>query len=215
MKKALAITGALLAMSSAAMAKTVDLAENYNGVTLSIPAVELENKTAEQKINKAIYEKIEDAKEFVEKNKNMKMELGSSYEIIRDDDKYLTVYLNCSFYPDRAAHPSHMSYGMVFDKETGKQLPLSHFVQLPSLNRMKQFVKYGYFELEAEDGSKLPYNDETFGLEYISDQYILDDKDNIRLLYQRYDLGPYAAGNTYVAIDKFYIDRHGKVLPKG
>ena len=87
MKKALAITGALLAMSSAAMAKTVDLAENYNGVTLSVPAVELENKTAEKKINKAIYEKIEDAKEFVEKHKDMKMELGSSYEIIRDDDR--------------------------------------------------------------------------------------------------------------------------------
>lgn len=215
MKKALAITGALLAMSSAAMAKTVDLAENYNGVTLSIPAVELENKAAEKKINRAIYEKIEDAKEFVEKYKEMKMELGSYYEILRDDDKYLTVFLNCSFYPDRAAHPSHMSYGMVFDKKTGKQLPISHFVQLPSLSRMKQFVKYGYFELEDEGGNELPYNDEVFGLEYISDQYILDDKDNIRLLYQRYDLGPYAAGNTYINIDKFYIDRHGKVLPKG
>lgn len=215
MKKALAITGALLAMSSAAMAKTVDLAEDYNGVTLNIPAVELENKEAEKKINKAIYEKIEDAKDFVEKNKKMKMELGSYYEILRDDDKYLTVYLNCSFYPDRAAHPSHMSYGMVFDKKTGKQLPVSHFVQLPSLSRMKQFVEYGYFDLEAVDGSKLPYNDDTFALEYISDQYLLDDKDNIRLLYQRYDLGPYAAGNTYVVIDKGYIDRHGKVLPKG
>lgn len=215
MKKVLAVTGALLAMSSAAMAKTVDLAENYNGVTLSIPAVELENKAAEQKINKAIYAKIEDAKEFVEKHKDMKMELGSYYEVLRDDDKYLTIYLNCSFYPDRAAHPSHMSYGMVFDKKTGKQLPLSHFVQLPSLNRMKQFVKYGYFDLEAADGSKLPYNDKIFGLEYISDQYLLDDTDNIRLLYQRYDLGPYSAGNTYVAIDKMYIDRHGKVLPKG
>ena len=215
MKKVLAVTGALLAMSSAAMAKTVDLAENYNGVTLSVPAVELENKAAEQKINKAIYAKIEDAKEFVEKHKDMKMELGSYYEVLRDDDKYLTIYLNCSFYPDRAAHPSHMSYGMVFDKETGKQLPLSHFVQLPSLNRMKQFVKYGYFDLETADGSKLPYNDKIFGLEYISDQYLLDDTDNIRLLYQRYDLGPYSAGNTYVAIDKMYIDRHGKVLPKG
>lgn len=215
MKKVLAVTGALLAMSSAAMAKTVDLAENYNGVTLSVPAVELENKAAEQKINKAIYAKIEDAKEFVEKHKDMKMELGSYYEVLRDDDKYLTIYLNCSFYPDRAAHPSHMSYGMVFDKKTGKQLPLSHFVQLPSLNRMKQFVKYGYFDLEAADGSKLPYNDKIFGLEYISDQYLLDDTDNIRLLYQRYDLGPYSAGNTYVAIDKMYIDRHGKVLPKG
>lgn len=215
MKKVLAVTGALLAMSSAAMAKTVDLAENYNGVTLSVPAVEMENKAAEQKINKAIYAKIEDAKEFVEKHKDMKMELGSYYEVLRDDDKYLTIYLNCSFYPDRAAHPSHMSYGMVFDKKTGKQLPLSNFVQLPSLNRMKQFVKYGYFDLEAADGSKLPYNDKIFGLEYISDQYLLDDTDNIRLLYQRYDLGPYSAGNTYVAIDKMYIDRHGKVLPKG
>lgn len=215
MKKVLAVTGALLAMSSVAMAKTVDLAENYNGVTLSVPAVEMENKAAEQKINKAIYAKIEDAKEFVEKHKDMKMELGSYYEVLRDDDKYLTIYLNCSFYPDRAAHPSHMSYGMVFDKKTGKQLPLSHFVQLPSLNRMKQFVKYGYFDLEAADGSKLPYNDKIFGLEYISDQYLLDDTDNIRLLYQRYDLGPYSAGNTYVAIDKMYIDRHGKVLPKG
>ena len=215
MKKALVITGALLTLSSAAMAKTVDLAENYNGVILSIPAIELENKAAEKKINKAIYEKIEDAKDFVEKNKAMKMELGSSYEVLRDDDKYLTVYLNCSFYPDRAAHPSHLSYGMVFDKETGKQLPVSYFVDLPSLYRMRQFVKYGYFELEAVDGSKLPYSDETFGLEYISDQYLLDDNDNIRLLYQRYDLGPYAAGNTYIAIDKEYVDRHGKVLPKG
>lgn len=215
MKKTLAITGALLALSSATMAKTVDLAENYNGVTLSIPAVVLENKGAEAKINEAIYAKVEDAKKFVEENKNIKIELGSSYEILRDDNQYLTVYLNCSVYPEKAAHPSHVSYGMVFDKETGKQLPLTHFVQLPSVNRVKQFVKYGYFDLEAADGSKVPYNDEMFGLEYISDQYVLDAEDNIRLLYQRYDLAPYAVGNTYVAIDKGYMDRHGNVLPKG
>ena len=215
MKKALAITGVLLAMSSAAMAKTVEVTENYGSNILRIPAVELENKGAEKRINKAIYEKIEDAKDFAEKHKEAKMEIGSAYEILRDDDKYLTVFMDCSFFPYRAAHPMHTTYGMVFDKKTGKQLPVNHFVELPSLKRMEQFVEMGYFQLEAKDGTKLPYNEESFSLEYISDQFILDDKDNIKLVYQHYDLAPYAVGETYVNIDKEYIDRHGRWLSKG
>ncbi|EJW90753.1 secreted protein, partial [gut metagenome] len=49
MKKALAITGALLVMSSAAMAKTVEVQEHFGNGVLRIPTVELENEAAAKK----------------------------------------------------------------------------------------------------------------------------------------------------------------------
>lgn len=205
----------LTVMASSCFAHVFDRVEQYKGNELKIPQVAgIEAKAAKQ-INSYIVKNVaSDAKKFIDKHG---AEGGTAWlytTVLRDDDKYLSLRIASASYFKGAVHPTAYVFCLVFDKETGKKLPLSHFVNVPSAAVLEENVRNNVFKFYAS-GDTLLELEASSHITHISEQYTLDTNDNLDLYYQQYELGPYAIGSPYVRLDKEYVDHNGSVLPKG
>ena len=205
----------LTVMASSCFAHVFDRVEQYKGNELKIPQVAGIKAKAAKQINSYIVKNVaSDAKKFIDKHG---AEGGTAWlytTVLRDDDKYLSLRIASASYFKGAVHPTAYVFGLVFDKETGKRLPLSHFVNIPSAAVLEENVRNNVFKFYAS-GDTLLELEASSHITHVSEQYTLDANDNLDLYYQQYELGPYAIGSPYIRLDKEYVDHNGSVLPKG
>lgn len=190
-------------VSSASVYEETDSAINY---TMSYPMVYLDhNQEAQDRINSDIYNYIG---AFRTDYYNGKFVNGFfKYEVKYEDDDVLSLMIiDYRYYG--GAHGLEKGIGLNYSKKTGQRLPLPYFVRLrpgdiskvfslPIYNRRNQHIPYRI----TKDFT--PYTKEHKG---ITDNFYLMGNGAIALIYQPYELAPYASGITHIVISAKYVD---------
>lgn len=190
-------------VSSASVYEEKDSAINY---TMSYPMVYLDhNQDAQDRINSDIYNYIG---AFRTDYYDGKFVNGFfKYEVKYEDDDVLSLMIiDYRYYG--GAHGLEKGIGLNYSKKTGQRLPLPYFVRLrpgdiskvfslPIYNRRNQHIPYRI----TKDFT--PYTKEHKG---ITDNFYLMGNGAIALIYQPYELAPYASGITHIVISAKYVD---------
>lgn len=206
---------ALTMLSNNCLAQVIDRVEVYKDNELRIPQVAGIEAGAAKKINDYIIKNVaSDAKKFIDRHGAEGGKAWLYTTVMRDDEQYLSLRIASASYFKGAAHPNAYVFGLVFDKTTGKKLPLKYFVEMPRKDHLEGYVRSYVFKLYSSANVQIEL-EQSSHITHISNEFTLDNTDNIDLYYQQYELGPYAVGSPYIRLDKEYVDRNGHVLPKG
>lgn len=190
-------------ISSASVYEEKDSAINY---TMSYPMIYLDhNQEAQDRINSDIYNYIG---AFRTDYYDGKFVNGFfKYEVKYEDDDVLSLMIiDYRYYG--GAHGLEKGIGLNYSKKTGQRLPLPYFVRLrpgdiskvfslPIYNRRNQHIPYRI----TKDFT--PYTKDHKG---ITDNFYLMGNGAIALIYQPYELAPYASGITHIVISAKYVD---------
>ena len=134
-------------------------------------------------------------------DENMMFSLNIDANIIRNDDKYLVLSVMDSVYLG-GAHGTYYESGINIDKKSGKILELDDIIEHKNdlYNYIKKYLK------EHDDGDYMPDYEQCIDMYKTGDNdaklQFLIDKDSVKVIFQIYDIKPYASGITYVPIDK-------------
>ena len=117
-----------------------------------------------------------------------------SYDVKANTDEVFSVVIHCSTMFKGAAHPTTYSYGLTFDHNGN----LIHFMDI--IQEDKKFGKNIYTEknlynaILAQAGDRI-FNDSIIPLKAdFPKEFYLDSDKNLHLLFQQYEIAPYAAG---------------------
>lgn len=201
MKKVLSIAAMLLMFSATALAAIENVQESYN-LKLNFPVVTLVDQDAQEEINTYIGKKIKDyKKDFSAHNY---AEASVDYAVKYEDDNYLSLTFTYWWYYPRAAHGMYDTTGVVFDKHTGKAVPLKCFAKALSAKKLDTQIRSG--ELQLLDTNLQPIGLQDFWrVEHVSSDYYLDADKNVYLIYQPYELAAYVHGNTYIKLPADFL----------
>lgn len=192
-----------LSLVSASVYEETDSAINY---TMSYPIVYLDhNQEAQDRINSDIYNYIGAFRTDYYDGKFINGFF--KYEVKYEDDDVLSLMIiDYRYYG--GAHGLEKGIGLNYSKKTGQRLPLPYFVRLrpgdiskvfslPIYNRRNQHIPYRI----TKDFT--PYTKDHKG---ITDNFYLMGNGAIALIYQPYELAPYASGITHIVISAKYVD---------
>ncbi len=197
MKKLYLITALLLMFCATACAAITNVQENHH-LKIDYPVITLADQDAQETINYFISKRNAAFKKDFSKHNYA--EAAVTYDVKYEDDDYLAITFTYWWYYDRAAHGMYDTTGVVFDKHTGKIVPLKKFMQPISAKQLDTKIRCG--ELELYNGSMQPIDlMDGWGVEHVSNSYYIDADKNVYLIYQPYELACYAAGNTYIKIN--------------
>lgn len=168
------------------------------------PIVSITNKDAQAKINETIQ------KDFSEKrydNKEYDDAIAYlNYEVKYEDDDYLSIVITDYVYHDHAAHGMSYVNGIVFDKHTGNKIPLSYFLRVKNMEQIYTGIESGelkFFNGSMEETEYIP----SFKTLFMSDSYYLGGNGSLYVIFQPYELGPYAYGATRVYFSREAVDK--------
>ncbi len=185
--------------------------------------IEAMNDTAKDKINSEIQKVVTDFSQRIkDRNDHGEQVTGFvSYDVKNDTDNMLavdtvdgghikynvemnekgvfSVLLNCSEMLKEAAHPNTYTYGLNFDKD-GNLITLQQVIES---NENLYTVENLQKSIIAQVHDKLldPSNIDKDIIEF-PHQFYLDKDDNLHVLFQRYEIAPYAAGLIDIVINK-------------
>lgn len=199
MKRILGILTCLLIFAStvfAADASIENRKSTYN-FQVNYPYITLENKEAANEINRFINKKIQ-AYRKVYNNHNYTLGI-LDYELKYEDDNFLSIVFTYWWYYQNAAHGMYNTSGIVFDKHTGKLVNLKHFVPELNVRNLKRMINDGKLTIYNTNNKPITLA-EPFALDRVSHSYYIDADKTVYLIYQPYELAPYAQGNTYIKI---------------
>ena len=189
----------------------VEKGKTYQNITYSY--LEYKNNSAMQKAfdelnkeSKDAAEKFrEDNKQYVRDyikdtgNKDAEYAYNSDMTFTHHGDKYLSIVEN-TYINTMGAHPITIVKGHTYDIETGKKLALDDFVN--DKEELKKYIKD--WIAKQEDGMFFPEaNNVVDG--YFVGEYDLQFAiygDEFRVIFQQYDIAPYAAGIIEINVDK-------------
>ena len=185
LKKALVLgaVGAMLAVPG--YAKVVTGSQSDANLDLKYPLVYTDNNYAQQAINTDMYY-----------NKHV-YQVAQSYKVTYEDSQVVSILLTTYYYNAGAVHGMYKTKGLVYDKITGQRIPLYNYVKIANAEQLDRGLRS--YVLDYYTGShtksRIPQG---WSVTYVTDNYCLRGKGNIDLVYQPYELGPYASGTTYI-----------------
>lgn len=179
----------------ASVATNTDNGTNYK---MSYPIVYTNNKAVQDKINQDIYHYIAAFRDDYNAGKFYKG--WFSYEVKLENDDYVSLTIKDSRYNMGAAHGHPYVRGIVYDKHTGRKVPLSHFLRI-TLADLKRF--YGS-HLYDRAGNKIKGWDH--GLREVTEDYYLLGNGGIALIYHTYALSSYRDGATTIRLSLEEVD---------
>ena len=199
MKRILGILTFLLIFASTAFAADASIENRKSTYNFQVnyPYITLENKEAANEINRFINKKIQ-AYRKVYNNHNYTLGI-LDYELKYEDDNFLSIVFTYWWYYQNAAHGMYNTSGIVFDKNTGKLVNLKHFVPELNVRNLKRMVQDGKLTIYNTNNKPITLA-EPFALDRVSHSYYIDSDKSVYLIYQPYELAPYASGNTYIKI---------------
>ena len=181
----------------ASVGTNTDRGVNYE---MSYPIVYTNNKAIQDKINQDIYHYIAAFRDDYNAGKFYKG--WFSYELKLETDDYISLTITDSRYNMGAAHSREFVCGVVYDKHTGKKLPLSHFLKV-TVADLKNFYRGHLYD---SSGNKINGWAEGFGSNKVSDDYYLLGNGGIALIYQPYALDAYAYGATTIRLTREEVE---------
>ena len=171
-----------------------------NGVNyeMSYPIVYTNNKAVQDKINQDIYHYIAAFRDDYNAGKFYKG--WFSYKLKFENDDYVSLTITDSRYVMKAAHPNAFVRGVVYDKHTGRKLPLSHFLKI-TVADLKWFYDNHLYNSSGKkiDGWK-------WGSNEVSENYYLLGNGGIALIYQKYQLSNGADGATTIRLTREEVE---------
>lgn len=159
------------------------------------PVVSVDNILVKSRINKQINKIIDEYECKVQKdNTHGYPETGMvSYEIKANNSKVLSMIINCSTMNEKAAHPNTYTFGLTFDQE-GNLVQLSQVINETSVQGHSKDYSVDHLNkmIKAQMGDKLyPFFTD---VKEFPKEFYLDDNLDLHVLFQRYDIAPYAVG---------------------
>lgn len=198
-KKTLLGLAMCVAISGTAMAAVTEKVETGDNFKFTYPVFSFENQKAETKANSFISKEVDKTAKLL--RNPMYREVATSYEVINENDDFVSVTFTSYNYTG-GAHGMSTTYGVVFDKETGKRVPYTHFTDKVNAKQLKEDILEGkvkVFTADLKTESKAPFLQDYKAFK-VSKNYIVDKDGHVYLMYQPYELDSYAAGVTYVQI---------------
>lgn len=198
LKKICAALLLVLSLTSTALAEELLRQETVQNFHLSYPVVSSPQEKVAARIEKDLTKLMADF---------MRPYLGEAGvegyitgHIAYEEEKYVAVELDLSYYFQGAAHPTHTARGLVYDRQRGKRMKPQDFCQLPKVGDLDTLLRQGSLPLLSKSGARLPL--EVFiSAQRLSEDFIID-ADTVKLVYSPYELAPYAAGTTYVVLPR-------------
>ena len=177
--------------------------ENHtdNGVNyeMSYPIVYTNNKAAQDRINQDIYHYIAAFRDDFNAGKFYKG--WFSYKVRLENNEYVSLTIKDMRYNMGAAHANHVVYGLVYDKNTGRRLPLSHFLKI-TVNDLRYF--YGG-HLYSEGGEKIE-NLNWSAPERVPEDYFLLGNGGVALIYGVNELYSSSSGATTIRLNREEVE---------
>ena len=213
MKKFLILTAFLVLQIStvfASVEKHIDKQINYE---MEYPIVYTKNQAAQNKINQDIYKYIAAFRNDYSAGKFYQGNF--SYKVKFEDSNYISLTITDFRVPIKsmlAAQDYYIVYGIVYDKNSGKKLPLSNFVKI-TLQDLK--FLYSSDEVYSEDSNGVYLNnvgDKVTGWDSentpsrVSEDYYLLGNGGIALVYHKYELSAGMSGPTTIRLTAEQID---------
>lgn len=165
----------------------------------SYPIVNITNKFAQHSINQQIKHMVFSSPAFNKEaqNPDVHADYSFSFEVKYEDQDYLSLTLTDYVYLEGAAHGMYNVEGMVFDKHTGKRIPLDYFLNVKDMNLFYAGLKSGILKFYSGDMQKATYSP-GFYTDKMSDSYYLGGDGSLYVIFQPYVLGPFSDGATKV-----------------
>ena len=203
-KKTLFALGLCLAVSARAFAAVTEKVETGNKYKVSYPVFTLKNEKAAQRINDDILRIVTETKELAKSTDPVYVAVGTNYEIISENDKYINIILT-SWDNLGGAHGMYYDMGIVYDAKSGKRLPYTKFAKKITAEDLYDGIANGQLKVYCSDlttESEAPFLKCFKKNEFnVSKHYILKDG-KVYLMYPPYELDCYAVGKTYVELPK-------------
>ncbi|WP_196605208.1 RsiV family protein [Pectinatus haikarae] len=164
------------------------------------PIVRTADFDASYKINKDIELYLADMRAAFDSSDDVTSSF--SYKLHYEDSQTLSLTFNEYRYHDHAAHGSYYIHGAVYDKTTGEQVPLEHYLVFTP-QQLQESIDNNTAKIYGGDGTASLSADEISKITYIpADYYLLKRPDGmyIGLLYPPYELAPWAAGIIHIVL---------------
>ena len=163
------------------------------------PTVDADNVLIKSRINSQIEKIVNKYIDYTAKqNKDGYPVTGFvSYDIRANNANFFSLTIDCSSMPKGAAHPNTYTYRLTFDNE-GNVISFNQFIkenQVSGKDKDLYTVSNLTKEVMAQVGDRL-YNSDIIPLDITAfpEEFYIDDDGNLHVLFQRYEIAPYAAG---------------------
>ena len=197
-KKTLLALSLCLAVSASAFAAVTEKVETGNKYKVSYPVFTLKNEKAAQRINDDILRIVTETKELAKSTDPVYVAVGTNYEIISENDKYINIILT-SWDNLGGVHGMYYDMGIVYDAKSGKRLPYTKFAKKITAEDLYDGIANGQLKVYCSDlttESEAPFLKCFKKNEFnVSKHYILKDG-KVYLMYPPYELDCYAVGTT-------------------
>lgn len=200
MKKIILTLACCAFLSGSAAAKVQPVSEEGLNYDIQYPVVELAAPQVSERINHDIAKYVT---AFRHDFKKGDFTSGATRFAVRyEDDAILSLTLTDYRYMMGAAHGNHTVYGLVYDKATGRRIPLKQMVRLKKAD-LKAAV---YKSLYSLDGDKLDFQSDYYEVSRVPEDYYIDAAGSVYVIFQPYELDCYAVGATVIKFEQAEID---------
>lgn len=117
-----------------------------------------------------------------------------NYDVKANTPNILSVIINCSTMYKGAAHPTTYSYGLSFDNK-GNLITLAQLFAEDKSSGRNLYTNENLHDAVFSQASDKIYNDDIIPLNIkFPTEFYLDENLNLHVLFQQYEIGPYAVG---------------------
>lgn len=199
MFKLLCLTIPLLLCSSFAHGAIHTETENYKGNLLKYPVLSLKKAGIAAKINKDINKQITLLKNDLKDNKGYADKISMSYKVLCENEQQLNILLYSWTYMNGAAHGMYWASGLSYDLKNGQKALVEKLLPNATAKELDSGIRIGRYFLSNSNQKEMQLDD-FWKVESVSKECILNPDGSLTLIYQPYDLAPYAYGNTFITI---------------
>lgn len=190
-----------------------DIENNYTYQQISYPKITIKNNDVLQKSLDELNKQCKTyAEQFKERNKNeirkfikdsgvkeAMYSLDTETSICRNDEKYLSMQMIVNEFL-MGAHGSHYFAGHTYDAKTGKKIKLDDVIT--NREDLKKYL-LEWAKKTNKNNTFFPEYEQTI-VDYCNGdyelQFLLQD-DKVFVIFQHYDIAPYAYGPSFVPLD--------------
>lgn len=169
-----------------------EITENF--IQGKYPVVQNSNILVKSKINNEINKIVNNFEQDIQEVNNKGTETTGfvGYEVKANSENIFSVIINCSTMYKGAAHPNTYSYGLSFD-ESGNLIQFSQVINEANLQGSD---KYSIANLNKAIYEQVGDNLYNFHkeVEVFPKEFYLDENMDLHVLFQRYEITPYAVG---------------------
>jgi len=164
------------------------------------PVVNADNILVKSRINRQITKIINDFNQNVQQENDIGRDLTGfiGYEIKANSDKFFSVIINCSTMYKGAAHPNTYAYGLSFDEQGN----LIQFSQVINIDKQSGKNIYTIDNLNKEIKASINNLLNQLLITAFPQEFYLDENMDLHVLFQRYEITPYAVGLVDVILKK-------------